>query len=103
MRRALQIDEHSFGSDHPKVAIRLNNLARLLQATNRLEEAEPLMRRVVQIFAMFSGLTGHRHPHMDAAMSNYIGLLMAMGQSQDAAMASLVEVVKGEGEDDARE
>ena len=36
MRRALAIDEKSFGADHPNVAITLNNLALLLQATNRL-------------------------------------------------------------------
>ncbi|HBL27213.1 MAG TPA: hypothetical protein DD490_10295, partial [Acidobacteria bacterium] len=34
-RRALAIDEKSFGAEHPNVAIRLNNLALLLQATNR--------------------------------------------------------------------
>ena len=45
MRRALAIDEQSYGPDHPNVAIDLNNLAQLLQATNRLGEAEPLMRR----------------------------------------------------------
>ena len=33
----------------PHVAIRLNNLASLLQATNRLGEAEPLMRRALAI------------------------------------------------------
>jgi hypothetical protein len=27
MRRALEIDEKSYGPDHPNVAIRLNNLA----------------------------------------------------------------------------
>ena len=43
MRRALDIYEQSFGKDHPDVAIPLNNLATLLQATNRLGEAEPLM------------------------------------------------------------
>ena len=43
MRRALAIDEASFGPDHPKVATDLNNLAGLLQDTNRLAEAEPLM------------------------------------------------------------
>ena len=49
MRRALAIDEKSYGPDHPNVAIRLNNLAELLQATNRLAEAEPLMRRALAI------------------------------------------------------
>jgi hypothetical protein len=33
MRRALAIDEASLGPDHPDVAIELNNLAQLLQAT----------------------------------------------------------------------
>ena len=49
MRRALAIDEQSFGTDHPEVARDLNNLAQLLQATNRLGEAEPLMRRALAI------------------------------------------------------
>ena len=49
MRRALAIDEASFGPDHPNVATSLNNLAALLQATNRLSEAEPLYRRALAI------------------------------------------------------
>ena len=48
-RRALAIDEKSYGPDHPEVAIRLNNLAQLLKATNRLAEAEPLYRRALAI------------------------------------------------------
>ena len=44
-RRALAIDEASYGPDHPNVARDLNNLAKLLQVTNRLGQAEPLMRR----------------------------------------------------------
>ncbi|MCA8902441.1 MAG: tetratricopeptide repeat protein, partial [Hyphomonas sp.] len=49
MRRALDIDEKSYGPDHPRVAIRLNNLATLLRDTGRLEQALPLMRRAVAI------------------------------------------------------
>lgn len=41
---AMALDEQSFGKDHPNVAIRLDNLAHLLQATNRPAEDEPLMR-----------------------------------------------------------
>ena len=48
MRRALEIDEASYGLDHPGVATDLNNLAQLLQATNRLAEAEPLIGRAIQ-------------------------------------------------------
>jgi hypothetical protein len=43
-RRALAIGEASLGPDHPDVARDLNNLALLLQATNRLSDAEPLSR-----------------------------------------------------------
>jgi hypothetical protein len=39
IRRALAIGEASLGNDHPDVATCLNNLASLLQATNRLGEA----------------------------------------------------------------
>lgn len=38
----------------------LNNLAQLLKATNRLEEAEPLMRRVL---AIFEASLGTDHPN----------------------------------------
>ena len=98
MRRALAIDEKSFGPDHPNVAIDLNNLAQLLQATNRLAEAEPLMRRDVAIFVEFPRRTGHRHPHLDAAFANYAGLLAAMGKSQaeiEAACDALMRPLSG--------
>ena len=48
-RRALIIDEASYGPEHPDVAADLNNLAGLLRATNRLAEAEPLYRRALAI------------------------------------------------------
>ena len=54
MRRALDIDEKSYGPEHPNVAIDLNNLAGLLKGTNRLEAAEPLSRRMVGIFLDFT-------------------------------------------------
>lgn len=49
MRRALAIDEDSFGAQHPEVAIDLHNLAQLFKNTNRLAEAEALMRRALAI------------------------------------------------------
>ena len=49
MRRALAIDELSFGPQHPEVAIDLNNLAALLKATDRLAEAEPLDRKSTRL------------------------------------------------------
>ena len=42
LRRALVIDEKSYGPEHPNVAKEHNNLAGLFQATKRLSEAQPL-------------------------------------------------------------
>ena len=88
MRRALAIDEASYGPDHPNVARDLNNLAQLLQATNRLEEAEPLMRRSLEILIAFSN-QGYQHPNLEAGLSNYSALLQAMGLSESEIQAKL--------------
>jgi len=61
MRRALSIDEGSYGAEHPVVARDLNYLAGLLQDTNRLGEAQPLMRRCLEILLAFAQMTGHEH------------------------------------------
>ena len=73
--RALEIDEASFGKHHPNVAIRLNNLARLLQATHRLTEAEPMMRRALEIF---EASLGEEHPYTKMTRENYEGLRKEM-------------------------
>ena len=49
MRRALAIDEHSFGPDHPNVARDLDGLSRVLQVTSQHDEAEALSRRALAI------------------------------------------------------
>ena len=67
MRRALEIDEQSYGQDHPRVARDLNNLAQLLQDTNRLEEAEPLMRRALEIDEQSYG---QDHPDVAIRLNN---------------------------------
>ena len=85
MRRALAIDVASFGKDHPKVARDINNLAQLLQAANRLAEAEPLMRGVVEILVKFSVATGHPHPYLQAVLGNYFILLTEMGYEESTA------------------
>lgn len=97
---ALAIDEQSSGTEHPEVATALNNLTPLLQATKRLAEAKPLMRRMVEIFLLFTQRSGHEHPHLQAAKENYRGLLAAMGRDeaeQDATVDTLVESVRQRG------
>jgi hypothetical protein len=54
------------------VAIRLNNLAQLLQATNRLAEAEPLMRRAL---AIDEASYGAEHPEVAIRLNNLALLL----------------------------
>ncbi len=83
MRRALAIDEQSYGAEHPNVANDLNNLATLLKVTNRLAEAEPLMRRCIAILGEFMRKTGHEHPHMQTDLKNYRGILRAMNLPND--------------------
>ena len=81
MRRALAIDEQSFGENHPNVAIDLNNLALLLQATNRLSEAEPLMRRAL---AIGEQSFGENHPDVAIRLNNLATLLQATNRLSEA-------------------
>mgnify|MGYP000013366340 CR=1 FL=1 len=81
MRRALAIDETSFGQDHPEVATDLNNLAQLLQATNRLAEAEPLMHRALQID---EAAYGKDHPNVARDLNNLALLLKATNRLAEA-------------------
>ncbi|MEX2216146.1 MAG: tetratricopeptide repeat protein, partial [Phycisphaeraceae bacterium] len=91
MRRALAIDEQSFGKDHPKVAIRLNNLAQLLKATNRQAEAEPLMRRAL---AIDEQSFGKDHPEVAISLNNLAQLLQDTNRLAEAEplMRRMVEI-----------
>jgi len=60
-----------------------------VQDTNRLGEAEPLMRRMVEILLRFTVATGHEHPYLQTVIGNYAGLLQQMGRSQQETQAQL--------------
>ena len=77
IRRALAIDEQSYGPDHPEVAIPLSNLAALFYRTNRLAEAEPLMRRAL---AIFEASLGPDHPSTGTVRDNLAALEAAVGK-----------------------
>ena len=81
MRRALSVDEKSYGPGHPNVARDLNNLAQLLKDTNRLVEAEPLMQRVLEILEKS---LGKDHPNVAVALNNLAGLLQATNRLAEA-------------------
>ena len=80
-RAALAIGERSLGTDHPEVATRRNNLASLLQATNRLAEAEPLYRRAL---AITEASLGPDHPDVATRLNNLAGLLLATNRPTEA-------------------
>jgi tetratricopeptide (TPR) repeat protein len=80
-RRALAIDEASFGPDHPDVARDLNNLALLLKATNRLSDAEPLYRRAL---AIDEASFGPDHPRVAIRLNNLARLLQDTSRLSDA-------------------
>src|SRR4030095_4050474 len=100
MRRALTIDQKSYGPEHPRVAIRLNNLAILLRDTTRRGEAEPLMRRHLIIFLKFTRRTGHLHPHLKAALGHYRGILEAMSLGEEEIARRVAKAGKEAGLDE---
>ena len=59
----------------------LNNLAELLQATNRLAEAEPLYRRAL---AILEKSLGSDHPNVATALNNLALLLQATNRLAEA-------------------
>ena len=81
------------GPDHPHVAIRLNNLAALLQATNRLEEAEPLLRRAL---AIDEARFGPDHPTVAIRLNNVASLLQATNRLAEAEPLMRRALVIGE-------
>lgn len=61
------VSERLLGLDHPTVATRLNNLAQLLKATNRLADAEPLYKRALRIMER---PCGSDHPNTETVDEN---------------------------------
>ena len=81
MRRALAIEEASYGNDHPNVARALNSLASLLHTTNRLAEAELLYRRAL---AINEGSFGKDHTYVAICLNNLAQLLYAASRLAEA-------------------
>jgi len=98
-RRALAIDGKSYGPDHPNVAVHLNNLALLLEATNRASDVDPLYRRALTIDETSYGSD---HPEV-ADLNNLAGLLEATNRVSEAeplyrrALAILVRFTRTTG------
>ncbi len=81
MKRALALYEMSHGQDHANVATALNNLAGLLQDTNRLAEAEPMLRRAL---GMYEASFGPDHPDVAIPLGNLALLLKTTNRLAEA-------------------
>jgi hypothetical protein len=73
------------------VATSLTNLGNLLDATGRVADAEPLLRRALVILLLFQRDTGHAHPDRDPVLHNYIGGLADLGRDPAAIEAAIAD------------
>jgi tetratricopeptide (TPR) repeat protein len=79
--RALEIDRRVLGDDHPRVAMRLNNLAVVAQSVSDLQLAETLYRDAIRRDEHAYGAV---HPETGAARGNYGLLLQREGRLAEA-------------------
>jgi tetratricopeptide (TPR) repeat protein len=75
-RRALAIRERTFGPDHPKTALLLNDLGELLYSKRDYAGAELLYRRALSIYEK---VLGPDHPETATTLNNLAFLLKAKG------------------------
>ena len=75
MEEALVITKKALGDEHPKVAIRLNNLAALLdEDPKNWDEAEKLYK---ESLAIRKKVLGEEHPDVAQGLNNLAQLLKA--------------------------
>jgi eukaryotic-like serine/threonine-protein kinase len=90
--RALEIDRRVLGDDHPRVAMRLSNLAIVAQNMGDLKLAETLHRDAIR---RNERAYGDQHPETGAARSNFGLLLQREGRLAEAEplLRSALDVV----------
>jgi tetratricopeptide (TPR) repeat protein len=77
VRRALAIQQKAMGPEHPETASTLSNLANLLLATNRLDEAERVQRQALRTL---EAALGPEHARVAISSSNLADVLAAKGE-----------------------
>ena len=80
----------------------ISNLAVLLKDTNRLVEAEPLMRRQYEICAFLRADTGHTPPGWEESLGDYRELLVKQGRTKEQAQAVTDEILRAAEKERAR-
>jgi serine/threonine protein kinase/tetratricopeptide (TPR) repeat protein len=79
--RALDIDRHLLGEDHPRIAVHLHNLAFVTENLGELKQAETLYRDAIQ---RDEHVYGDHHPGTATAWGNFGLLLQREGRLQEA-------------------
>jgi tetratricopeptide (TPR) repeat protein len=77
LRKALAKEESAADPDHPRIAVRLNDLALMLEP----KAAEPLLRRAIAIQAKALGLS---HPETAITSNNLANVLLGLGRLKEA-------------------
>jgi serine/threonine protein kinase/Tfp pilus assembly protein PilF len=80
-QRALDIDRRVLGDDHPRVPMRLNNLAIVAQNMGDLRQADALYREAIR---RNEQIYGERHPETATSKGNYGSLLQREGRLAEA-------------------
>ncbi len=78
---ALQVAEDTFGPDHPKVAISLNNIAELHIINGTYAEIEPLYKRALEIVEK---ALGPDNPDVAISLNNLAELYYNQGRYKEA-------------------
>ena len=81
--RALAAKERVLGSEHPSLAITLNNLGVNARKRESYDEAESHYRRVA-LDSFFDGRVEPDHPNRLLALGNYAKLLRALERNAEA-------------------
>ena len=63
----MKIDETAFDPEHPKVAIRINNLGEVLRQQGNFERAQEAFGRAIKIGEI---AFGHCHPQVEKYINN---------------------------------
>jgi CHAT domain-containing protein len=75
-KRALTIKKKAFGSEHPNIAISLNNLAGLYYSMGSYAKTEPLFQQALMIREK---ILGSEHPYVAQSLNNLALLYETMG------------------------
>ena len=89
MRRALAIDEESFGENHPNVGLRTYNLAVASFELGKHEEAKELIRRAVEVFHEFNIANPTEYQYWENALSWFRHIHKQLGYSEEQIEAEL--------------